>query len=626
MTLSFNSLRRAFVAVCCISLLSATLSAEDKNVTKSPDGTLEAFTRDNDLWVRSVSTGAETRLTFDGSDLILNGYASWVYYEEILGRPSRYKAFWWSPDSKKIGFYRFDNTEVPMFPIYSPVGQYGSLNLTRYPKAGDRNPEVKVGIVAVPSIISSGSRSEVVWADFEAGDQYFGIPFWGADSREFFVAREPRRQNQLGLYKVNAVTGQKQLIYTEHYPTWLDWIEGMQFGTKGLYMVRNFESGWQQLYYLSYDGKTQKCLTDGHNWDMSILKVDEKHGDIWYIAKCDNRLHPTVYRIDKKGKVSTLTDPEFYASGVKFAEDGRTFTVNLSTATKPNKLMSCDAYGSYRSARLLSDDAIGKDLSDMPKREIVKIDNEGFDLYGMISYPRGFNEKLGSYPVLMTVYGGPDTPVVRDRWSPLAGTARWCYENGIIYMSVDPRSSGENGRWGTDQAFGQMTVAELSDYVEWAKYMQSKPYVRKDRIGVNGFSFGGTTTAMLVLRYPEYFSCGIAGGGVYDWTLYDSHYTERFMDTPEANPEGYKKATVLSYIPDGVSPNYKPGSLRLTHGTGDDNVHFQNTLQLIDALQKANIQFELMIYPDGMHGYGGAQHVHDQTAEQDFWTRKLLAE
>ena len=627
MTLSLNSLRRALLAVCCVTLLGATMYAEDKNVTKSPDGTMEAFTRDGDLWVRSVANGSETRLTSDGSDLILNGYASWVYYEEILGRASRYKAFWWSPDSKKIGFYRFDNSEVPMFPIYSPVGQYGSINETRYPKAGDKNPEVKVGIVAVPAIISPSSRSEVIWADFEMGDQYFGIPFWGADSRNFFVAREPRRQNQLGLYSINAVTGKKTLIYTEHYPTWLDWIEGMHFGEKGLYMVRNFESGWQQIYYLTYDGKTQKCLTDDHNWDMSILRVDEKKGDIWYVAKCDNRLHPTLYRIDKRGKVYTLTDPAMYASNITFAPDGKSFTAVMSTISTPSKLMSFDAYGSYKYGRVLNDDSFGKDFSDRPKTEIVKIDNEGFDLYGIISYPRGFNEKLGTYPVLMYVYGGPDTPVVSDRWKPRASEIeQWCYENNVIYMAVDPRSSGENGRWGTDQAFRQLTVAELSDYVQWAKYMQSKPYVRKDRIGVNGFSFGGTTTAMLVLRYPEYFSCGIAGGGVYDWSLYDSHYTERFMETPEDNAEGYKKASVLSYIPEGVSPNYKPGSLRLTHGTGDDNVHFQNTLQLVDALQKAGVQFELMIYPDGMHGYRGEQHAHDVEAEKDFWTRKLLAE
>ena len=186
------------------------------NLTYSPDSTKLAFTRDNDLWVADIATGAETRLTFDGTDLILNGFASWVYYEEILGRPSMYRAFWWSPDSRKIAFYRFDNSGVPMFPIYSPFGQDGSLNRTRYPKAGETNPEVRIGIV---DLATRGT----VWADFdEKEDQYFGIPFWGADSKGFFVAREPRLQHELDLYCVSPSDGSKKHIYHEEYPTWLD--------------------------------------------------------------------------------------------------------------------------------------------------------------------------------------------------------------------------------------------------------------------------------------------------------------------------------------------------------------------------------------------------------------------
>lgn len=614
---------KRFCLIAVLMILGAAAFAEDMNVTKSPDGTMEAFTRDNDLWVRNIASGAETRLTFDGDELTLNGYASWVYYEEILGRPSKYKAFWWSPDSRKIGFYRFDNSGVNMFPIFSPFGQNGSLSLTRYPKSGSDNPEVRVGII----LLGNGAP-ETVWADFEYGDQYFGIPFWSADSRDFYVAREPRRQNQLGLYRVNAISGQKQLIYTEHHSTWVDWIEGMIFGKNGLYMVRDFETGWQQIYYLSYDGKELKRLTDGQNWDMSLLKVDEKKGDIWFMAKRDSRVHPSVYRLDKAGKVHCLSDPSLSASAPKFSDNGKTIDITMSTAARAPKVMRCDAYNDFSlSAVLLSDQSFGKDMSNTPTPQLVKIQNDGFDLYGLISYPKGFDASaVGKYPVLMEVYGGPGTAYVRDRWGDRDASNQWCFENGIIYMVVDPRSSGENGRKGMDQAFRQMTVIELDDYIAWAKYMQGFKYVRADRIGVDGFSFGGTTTAMLVLRYPEYFSCGIAGGGVYDWMLYDTHYTERFMDTPEANPDGYARASVMTFVPDRVSPAYKPGSLRLTHGTGDDNVHFQNTLQLIDDLQKAGVQFELMIYPDGMHGYRDKQHEHDMVAAQDFWRRKLLAE
>ncbi|MBQ4189088.1 MAG: DPP IV N-terminal domain-containing protein [Bacteroidales bacterium] len=199
------------------------------NLTYSPDSTKLAFTRDNDLYVADCATGAETRLTYDGSDVILNGYASWVYYEEILGRPSMYKAFWWSPDSKKIGFYRFDNSKVPMFPIYSPRGQDGTLKQTRYPKAGETNPEVKIGMIDLDR------HSNIVWADFDPKeDQYFGIPFWGPDSKDFYIAREPRVQNTIDLYAVSVVDGSKKSIYHEEYPTWLNWFEGIIFTDRGL--------------------------------------------------------------------------------------------------------------------------------------------------------------------------------------------------------------------------------------------------------------------------------------------------------------------------------------------------------------------------------------------------------
>ena len=602
-------------------LLGFTAYAQDRNVTKSPDGTKEAFTRNNDLYVREVDGGKETRLTFDGSSVILNGYASWVYYEEIFGRATMYKAFWWSPDSKKIAYYRFDNSRVPMFPIYSPFGQDGKLNETRYPKAGERNPDVKIAIVNLDT-------GNTAWADFEVGEQYFGTPFWGPDSKYFFVQREPRRQNSLGIYSVDALTGTPRLIYQESYKTWIEFLDGVVFTDKGLYMARDFETGWQQIYFLSYDGATFKRLTTGENWNIRILKVDEKKGDIWFMANRDSKVHASLCYVDKKGTVTTLTDPNYSASGVKFMDDGNEFTVNLSTAVRPTKTVRSNIYKGYKAYEALErDESFGKDLSNLPKPELVKITNDGFDLYGLVCYPKDFDSSK-QYPVMMEVYGGPGTPYVRDTWGSRDASNQWCWENGIIYMVVDPRSSGENGRRGMDQAYRQMTVIELQDYIAWAKYMQSKPYVKADKIGVEGFSFGGTTTSMLVLRYPEYFSCGIAGGGVYSWYLYDSIYTERFMDIPSENQEGYEKASVLTYVkaPETAvkAADQRRVNLCLTHGTGDDNVHFQNTLQMVDALQQAGIQFELRIYPDGMHGYRGAQHEHDSAAAQDFWRRNLL--
>ncbi len=609
-------MKKILLALALGFLALSSLRAQDRNVTPSPDGTMEAFTRDNDLWVRSLADSTEIRLTFDGSELILNGYASWVYYEEIFGRPSKYRAFWWSPDSRRLGFYRFDNSAVPMFPIYSPFGQDGRLLQTRYPKAGEANPSVRVGI------IEAKAGAEPVWADFpDTPEQYFGTPFWGADSRELYVSREPRRQNTLDLYAVSVADGSRRQVYHEEYPTWVEWIEGMLFTDKGLYMARNFETGWEQIYFLGYDGALRR-LTDGENWSIKLLRVNPKSDDVLFTARRDNRLHTTLYRLDRKGAITALTDPEVNVTSVQLSADGKRFDGIASTARMPWTTISgrTDKYSMKLETTMAKPNPYG------PQPLPVKIENDGFDLYGLMSMPIGFDEKE-KYPVVMQLYGGPGTPYVRDSWGDRDASDSWCFDNGVIYIVVDPRSSGENGRRGMDQAFRRMTVIELQDYIAWAKWLQGLPFVDGSRIGVKGFSFGGTTTAMLVLRYPEYFRCGIAGGGVYDWRLYDTHYTERFMDTPMANPEGYAEASVMSWVPrvfaaEGRKP--LPNALCLTHGTGDDNVHFQNTLQLIDALQQAGYQFELRIYPDGMHGYRGQQHEHDLEAEALFWQKWLL--
>ncbi len=605
----------AVLLLFCLSV-SAALASEPVNPTLSPDGSKVAYTLDNDLWVMDVADSSRVRLTFDGSELILNGYASWVYYEEIFGRASRYRAFWWSPDSKKIAYYRFDNTEVPMFPIYSPFGQTGSLSLTRYPKAGQSNPTVKIAIVDVET------PEDVVWADFDDGaDQYFGTPFWSDDSSELYVQREPRRQNHLDLYAVGVTDGSKRLVYTEDYPTWLDWIDGMIFTEDGFYMARSFETGWQQIYFLGFDGSL-KCLTEGRNWNVRLLKHNPKTGDLWFTAYRDSRIRPTLYRLDKKGKITALTDPEYSVASVVFSDDLKSFKATQSNARTP--FQQIEGSTKKYDVKIVSDTAKLED-AERPKPQVVTIGNDGYELYALMTLPKDF-DPARRYPVIMYVYGGPGTAYTRDTWG--SSTDFWCYENDVIYIICDPRSSGENGRYGMDEAFGRMTVIELEDYIAWANWLKSLPYVKADRIGVTGFSFGGTTTSMLVLRYPEYFRCGIAGGGVYDWMLYDSHYTERFMDTPQANPAGYETATVLSWVPKVFSAENEnkplPGALMLTHGTGDDNVHFQNTLQLVDALQKANYRFELMVYPDGMHGYRGYQAVHDNNTAQAFWTKWLL--
>ena len=633
------------------------------NLTYSPDQTKLAFTRDNDLYVVDIATGVETRLTFDGSDVILNGYASWVYYEEILGRPSRYKAFWWSPDSRKIGFYRFDNSQVPMFPIYSafanPVAAAsqsqsprvtdlalgGSLSETRYPKAGQTNPQVQIGIVDLDS-------NETTWADFNAAeDQYFGIPFWGPDSQEFFIARMPRLQNTIDLYAVSVADGSKRHVYNETYKTWLNWFEGVVFTDKGLYMAREFETGWQQIYFLSYDGKTFRRLTDGPNWNVAIVHVDENSGNIYYTAKRDQVAKQALYRVDKKGDIYALTDPDYNATGISISPDGKYFVASYSNSKTPTKVGIFQTKGGLRSTgvhnvcaagyydAMAADTRTGRefrhqivadmqgpdyDESKYALGQLMYMDIEDTWLPAMIVYPKDFDSSK-KYPVHVDIYGGPNTPMVRDRWVTPTAANQWYSDNGIIQITIDPRAAGHNGREGLDLIYRQLTVTEVEDFCRWAELLQSLGYVDADKIGVEGFSFGGTMTCMLLMQAPDKFHYGIAGGGVYDWALYDSHYTERYMDTPQNNPEGYEVSKVMNYV-SGYPTDYTTDEsvmLKLTHGTGDDNVHHQNTLQLLDVMHKEGKKFDFMIYPDGMHGYHGYQGQHFLNANHEFWLRYL---
>ena len=583
------------------------------NLSFSPDSTRLAFTRDNDLWVADIADGKETRLTFDGSETVMNGYASWVYYEEIFGRPSRYRAFWWSPDSQTLAFYRFDDSQVPMFPIYSPFGQDGTLRRTRYPKAGERNPEVKIGFVPARG-------GDIVWADFdETQDQYFGTPFWGADSRRFFVSREPRIQNTLDLYAVNPADGSKKAIYHEEVPTWLDWIEGMLFTERGLYMVRSFETGWQQIYFLSYEGQLRR-LTDGSNWRIELLRA-EKDGTVYFLAERDSHVRKCLYKLSPKGRISALTDPSLHVQDASFSPDGKHFISLASNLQTPWELR-------LHSVKGKSWPVAAQGSYDGPTGQLVSITTpDGLELPGVIYYPENF-DPARKYPVHVDIYGGPDSPQVFDRWVHPARYG-WYAGKGIIQLIADCRAAGHNGRKGLDAIYKQLSTIEIEDFVEWAKWLQSLPYVKADKIGVEGFSFGGTMTTLLVSTASEYFHYGIAGGGVYDWMLYDTHYTERFMSTPQDNPEGYARTRVMDRIKDYPAKEGKAdGSvmLKITHGTGDDNVHFQHTLQLIDRLQEQGAAFEFMIYPDGMHGYRGYQGAHFQAANQAFWEKYLLAE
>lgn len=596
------------------------------NPTWSPDGTRIAYTKDNDLYSINVSTKEIVRHTFDGNALILNGYASWVYYEEIFGRPSRYRAFWWSPDSKVIAFYRFDNSKVPMFPIYLPDGKRGYLNETRYPKAGEANPSVRIGFV-------SEAGGETVWADFNENlDQYFGTPFWSGDGKRLMVSWMDRAQDNLELFSVNPLDGTKMSVYKENQECWIDWMEEMLFGKDGIYIVRDFTK-WQQIYYLSYDGKVFTPLTDGNNWAIHLKQLSKGETEIIFTARRDSDVREDIYRLDvRRKKIDRLSYGDLNFSVEEISADGTSIVAKASNGRTPTQVVriTVPKRGSVNQAKdvIKLEDSKGNRFDEfaIAPRELTTVrTRDGLEIPALVIWPVDLDTTAKrKYPVKVDIYGGPDNPQVKDVWRNNMFATQWWANHGVIQIVLDPRSAGHSGKKDMEKVYRYLNCIEIQDFIDGLKCFTALPYVNPDKVGVEGFSFGGTMTTLLVTEGNEWFKYGIAGGGVYDWVLYDTHYGERYMDRPQDNPEGYAASRVLDRI--GKYKGDKTNMLRLTHGTGDDNVHFQNTLQLLLRLQNAHKNFELMIYPGGMHGYRGNQKVQSDLQDYTFWYRYLLEE
>ncbi len=585
---------------------------EEKNPTLSPDHQYVAFTRNNDLYAISVSDGREIRYTTDATDVIYNGWASWVYFEEILGRPSRYKAFWWSPDSKKLTFMRFDDTQVPMFPIYGSTGQHGYLEQTRYPKAGDPNPEVKVGFVPV----EGGS---VVWADFnEKDDQYFGEPYWSFNSSSLMVQWMNRDQTNLKFYEVDPHTGVKMEIYDERQNEWIDLSHSERITylkDNKHYILKSDKTGWAHYYLYKLDGTLVNPITEG-KWQVSALQfVDEKNKVIYFTGRKEHSATVDLYRVDYTGKnLNRLTFGD-YTHQVSVSPDGKHFITTYSNVSTPTKVALLDNKGKLIK-ELADSKADDFDEYIYAKTELITIPTpDGYQLPATITWPTDFDENT-PYPVIFSIYGGPDAGNVRNTWK---GTSNQHWANeGIIQISVDHRASGHFGKEGVALMHRKLGHWEMEDYTTAAKWLKSKPWVANDKLLITGHSYGGYMTCLALTKGADYFDYGIAGAPVTSWELYNTHYTERFMDTPQSNPEGYKNGSILPYV-----GHYK-GVLRIMHGNMDDNVHMQNTIQLVDALTTAGKHFELMIYPGSRHGWSREKTAHDRMERIRFYYQYLL--
>ena len=593
--------------------LTNSPDVEEQNPTLSPDGKYVAFTRNSNLYSVEVSSGREVQYTTDGTDVIYNGWSSWVYYEEILGRPTEYKAFWWSPDSKKLAFMRFDDTKVPMFPIYVSKGQNGYLEETRYPKAGQENPKVRVGFV-------KAEGSAVVWADFnEDDDQYFGQPYWSFDSRSIMVQWMNRDQTNLKFYAVNPEDGIKKEIYDEQQPTWinLDHDERITYlADNKHYILKSDKTGWAHYYLYTLDGKLLNPITQGEWQVVSLAYVDEKNKIIYFTARKENSATVDLYRVDYSGKNFRRLTFGDYTHQVKVSPNGAYFITNYSNVSTPNRVALLDNKG-----KLIKElaDSKSPDFAsyDIGKTEYftIKSDDGKFDLPIVMTYPTDFDETK-TYPVIMSIYGGPDAGTVKNTWKGVSNQY-WANE-GIIQISCDHRASGHFGKQGVAWMHRDLGHWELIDYITVAKWLKAKPWVAKNKLLITGHSYGGYMTCLALTKGSDYFDYGIAGAPVTSWELYDTHYTERWMDTPQDNPEGYKSGSILTYV-----DQYK-GGLRIMHGDIDDNVHLQNTIQLVDALTDRAVPFELMIYPGSRHGFNRSKMSYDFNERVRFYYQYLL--
>ncbi len=588
---------------------------EEKNPVLSPDKQYVAFTRNNNLYTINLNTKKETQLTSDGTDVILNGYASWVYFEEILGRATRYKSFWWSPDSKKIAYMRMDESEVPMFPIYSEEGQHGFIERTRYPKAGDKNPEVKVGVV-------NPDGGATVWADFnQKDDQYFGMPMWKPDGSALWIQWMPRTQDNLKVYEMNLADGSKKVIYDETQKTWVDLDDAnrITFLKNGKqFLLQSDASGWNHLYLHDMSGKRINAITSGNFTVTDVNLVDEKNKLVYFTCRKDNSARYDLYKVKFDGTgLMRLTFGEFTHRNIRVSPNGTYFVTSYSNVSTPDVMTLVDNKG--KQLRELGN-AKGEAFATttLAKTELLRVKSEDgkYDLPLRIVWPANY-DKNKKYPVMISIYGGPNAGTVYDGWQ-LNMQQQWWAKEGMIQVAMDHRASGHFGKEGVNYMHRNLGYWEMKDWSTIVKWLIENASVDKNKVAISGFSYGGYMTAYALTYGADYFTHGLAGGSVTDWSLYDSHYTERFMDTPKENPEGYKSSSVYTYV-----DQYK-GLLRIYHGTMDDNVHMQNSMQLIKKLQEKKKHFEFMLYPGGRHGWGGNQQLHSQNEIAMFIYKNLL--
>lgn len=591
---------------------------KEVNPTMSPDGNYVAFTKKNDLYTINVKTKKQTRITEDGSETILNGYASWVYTEEILGRSSTYRAFWWSPDSKHLAYFRTDDSQVPVFTLTDANGIHGYVENVRYPKVGDKNPQVKIGIV-----VPEARSGDIKWAEFNPkDDQYFGMPYWKPDGSSLLVQWMNRKQDNLKIWEVDPANGSKTLFYNEQQETWVDLDDEGQrirfLGNGKGFILFSDSSGWNHMYFHAMNGKRLNAITSGKYNVSAIEFIDEATGTVYFSGRKEHSTRKDIYRVNLDGKkLQRLSFGDFNHSTVLFSPNGNYFVTTYSNVYTPAKMAVVSSTGKIVK-ELGTAKAREYDDYALAKTEIIYVKSQDglFELPMKVTWPLNM-DKAKKYPVLINTYGGPDRANVMDNFT-LGGTQQWYAKEELIQVSMDHRGSGHFGKAGVNYLYHKLGYWEMKDYSTMVEWLIANGNADSNRVCITGFSYGGYLTCYALTNAADVFTHGMAGGSVTDWQLYDTHYTERFMGTNADNKEGYRNSSVLTW-----ADKYK-GMLQIVHGVIDDNVHMQNSIQLISKLQDQKKDFEFMVYSGGRHGWGGSKGAHFQNLKTKFIYKYLL--
>ncbi len=586
----------------------------------SPDGGRVGYVRENDIYVEDLTSGAITRLTRDGSRTLINGTFDWVYEEE-LGLRDGWR---WSPDGTRIAFWQLNADQVRDFSLINTSDSlYSRVIPIQYPKAGEANSAARIGVVP-----AAGGATR--WLEFEGDprENYLARMSWAASNNELMIQRLNRLQNTLDLYLADATTGALRKILTDRDSTWVEVVDDQDVvwlqGGKAFTWVSE-RDGWNHIYTVSRDGRDVRLLTPGAYDVGGLSAVDEKAGYVYYITSPDTPTQRYLYRsrIDGKGKPERVTPASMTGTnGYQISPDkGWAWHSASSFGVPPTiELVRLPTHQSVRTVIRNEQLKARLDRLRKAKSEFVQVDiGGGVSLNAWVMKPHNF-DPARKYPVLFFVYGGPGSQTVVDSW----GSRDYLWhtmltQQGFVVASVDNRGTGWRGAAFKKLTYGKLGVIESEDQAAAAKAFAKWSWVDPDRIGIWGWSYGGFMSLNTIFRTPDVYRAAISVAPVTHWQYYDNIYTERYMGLPKDNKAGYDAGSPLSYV-----DNLR-GDLLVVHGSGDDNVHYQNTEVLVNRLVAANKPFRMMEYPNRNHGIAGGntrRHLYELMTQ--FLREKLL--